>query len=120
MPGGPADRADIADDWDRLAEQNTDAGGLSRGARAIGLELAFVQCEQIYGAAWAYAPHRWKTDDGFVPFPVCWIYWRALDMRAALDALATARAIGIAFGDGEAAVKARRAVLDDALPPVER
>ena len=76
-----------------------------------------MQCEQIYGAGWAYNPRRWNTDDGFVPFKVCWVYWAALDMRSALDTLATVRAIGIALSDGDAAVRAQKGVLDAALPP---
>jgi len=54
-----------------------------------------------------------------VPFTVCWAYWRALEMRSAMDTLATARAIGLAFADGADGAKARGDALDEALPPAK-
>ncbi|MEA3245260.1 MAG: hypothetical protein U9Q74_03790 [Gemmatimonadota bacterium] len=34
-----------------------------------------------------------------MPFAVCWMYFRAMRAGLALDALATARGIGLAFAD---------------------
>lgn len=53
-----------------------------------------------------YAPLRWGTPDGCMPFRVCWAYFHALDMGRALEALDTARGIGLAFGgeDGRSAI----------------
>lgn len=75
-----------------------------------------MQCEAHYGGAWYYAPGRWPTDDGFVPYRLLWIYWRAMQSTHAIDALSTARGIGLALGDGEAGAEARRRTLRDAYP----
>lgn len=48
-----------------------------------------------------YAPRRWGTADGCMPFAVCWCYFRAMRAGLALDALTTARGIGLAFASSD-------------------
>lgn len=62
-----------------------------------------------------YAPLRWGTADGCMPFAVCWMYFRAMRAGLALDALTTARGIGLAFGDPGAARKPMDTAIDEAF-----
>ncbi len=103
------------DDWDRLARQNTDSERVDRDARFLPIEVALLHCEQQLGAAWVYAPGRWGTSDGCVPFRVVWCYFHALDMRRAVTALDTAHGIGLALG-GENAQRSFDAASDQAFP----
>jgi hypothetical protein len=73
-----------------------------------------VQVERVFSGF--YAPGRWPTDDGCMPVQLCWVYWQALQMGQASDALATAQGIGLALGDGHQAEQARTATLRAALP----
>lgn len=77
--------------------------------------MAFAHCEQQLGAAWVYAPGRWRTSDGCVPFPVVWAYFGTLRMGHAVASMDTARAIGLAFG-GDGGQRAWATVLDEAFP----
>jgi hypothetical protein len=51
-----------------------------------------------------------------MPVQLCWVYWQALQMGHAAEALATAQGIGLALGDGHQAEQARTATLRAALP----
>lgn len=104
------------DGWDALTAANTRSDGLDAGASLVSLELAVVQCEQRYGAGWYYAPGRWPTDDGFVPFALVAHYWRAIGAEHALDALNTARGIALAFADGDQSEIARKRAVEQAYP----
>ena len=106
------------DPWDQLAALNTDTervNGASTGRR-VAFEVALLHCELRLGAQFIYAPGRWDTADGCVPVRVVWAYFAALTMGQALDALTTARGIGLAFGSEDAGAKARLAAFDDAYP----
>lgn len=103
------------DPWDAFARANTREDVADGDATPIALEFAIVQCERAYGASWYYAPHRWPTSDGFVPYKLVWIYWRALQANDAAHALSTARGIGLAFGDGEPAERHRSAAIRQAF-----
>lgn len=73
-----------------------------------------VQVERAFPSF--YAPGRWNTADGCMPVQLMWVYWMALQMGQAADALATAQGIGLALGDGPQAESARTAVFATALP----
>ncbi len=119
---GPTRRADSdtatakRDGWDDLADANLDQDGVARAGRVIPLEVAFIQCEQHFGPAWVYAPLRWGTSDGCVPFTVVWAYFAALAMGRARVSIDTARGIGLAFGSEDAGKRAFTAAVDEAFP----
>jgi len=69
-----------------------------------------------FGAAWVYAPGRWDTVDGCVPVRLVWSYFAAISMGRALDAIDTARGIGLALGSEEAGARVRKAIADEAFP----
>lgn len=50
-----------------------------------------------------YAPGRWETSDGYIPFPVFDRYVAALFPALALERMNLTQGIGLAFGgkDGE-------------------
>lgn len=113
--GAPAAPTDDADPWAAVIAANTREDDVNADGTRVPLELAIVQCEAVYGAGWYYAPRRWPTADGFVPFRLMWVYWRARRSADALAALATARGISLAFGDGETGERAARATALEAL-----
>jgi len=63
-----------------------------------------------------YAPHRWDTDDGCMPFRICWAYFSALQAGLALDAITLAQGIGLAFS-GEEGREHLDATVRRAFPP---
>ena len=63
-----------------------------------------------------YAPARWGTADGCMPFKVCLCYFEFLHALTALDASGTARAIGVAFGGSDDGASAGEALFADAFP----
>lgn len=80
------------------------------------LALAVTQVERFYGAAWYHAPARWQTVDGYAPWQVVWIAWRAMNAMVAYERLSMSRAIAIALAQGDAAGRARQQELDLAFP----
>ena len=64
-----------------------------------------------------YAPQRWGTADGCMPFQVCAQYFRAMHAGLALDALTTARGIGLAFGDPDSPHRPHEDAIAQAFPP---
>ena len=106
------------DPWDALARANTAPECLDGpgSGRRISLEVALLHCELRYGAAWVYAPGRWPTVDGCVPVRVVWAYFAALAMGRAIDAIDTARGIGLAFAGDESGERLITGVFDDAFP----
>jgi hypothetical protein len=115
VPAGEGERPP-ADEWDQLAAANLNTDGLADGARAIPLEVALLHCEQRLGASWVYAPGRWDTADGCVPVRIAWATFTALAMGRALDALTTARGIGLALGSGDAAPRAVEDAFRESYP----
>ena len=80
----------------RLGDGAEPAGGGPVPASALGprpadsgsvtsLAYALTLAEAHYGAAWAWNPERWQTDDGGVPWPV---------FLVALDAMVAHRVLG--------------------------
>ena len=116
MPAGEGAATAPADEWDALAAQNLDAHGVARDRRAVPLEVALAHCEARLGAAWVYAPGRWPTADGCVPVRVAWATFQFLGMHRAMDALVTARGIGLAFGTEDAGRRAISQAVDEAFP----
>jgi hypothetical protein len=78
----------------RMAVHGKDAprGGIS-------LAMAALSVRAVYGDAWYYAPDRWPTTDGYVPFSV------ALVEYAGVQALDARRRLEIADGTGMAQAK---------------
>ncbi len=120
MPSGEAgDSAeqDTADDpWDELARANTAPESLERNGRRTSLAVALLHCELRLGSAFAYAPERWQTSDGGPPVRIVWAYFGALSMARALDAIDTARGIGIALGGDKTLRSPVDQAIDDAFP----
>lgn len=117
----PDERSAADKQWDALVALNTDRERVDGAAtgRRIAFDVALLHCELRFGAQFIYAPGRWDTEDGCVPVRVVWAYFAALTMGHALDALTTARGIGLAFGSEEAGERARTAAVDEAYPPSE-
>lgn len=65
-----------------------------------------LHVEQRFPAAF-HAPTRWATADGCMPYAICWMYFQAIAMGRAGDALGLAHGIGLAFAgeDGQAVVE---------------
>lgn len=66
--------------------------------------MALLHCELRFGSAFAYAPARWGTTDGGPPVRIVWAYFAAVAMGRAMDAMDTARGIGLAFTDPAGAI----------------
>ena len=77
-----------------------------------------LHVEQRYPNSF-YAPGRWTTADGCMPFRVCWAYFSAIRSGSALDALNTARGIGLAFADKKDGRDAAADALAEAFPRAE-
>lgn len=78
--------------------------------------MAIAQCERYYGAAWYWCPQRWRTVDGYAPWAVLWVAWRAMNAVAAHERLSMARAVALGMATGPAATAARQAELEHAYP----
>lgn len=57
------------------------------------LALVAAQCERYYGAAWYFAPDRWATSDGYVPFFVGVDAWRTMQSLMAWERLQLSKAV---------------------------
>ena len=82
------------DEWDALAALNTapeQAAGYT-----VSLGLACRQAEAFWGASWYWNPARWGTRDGYVPFPVLWDAWRAMQSVAAWQRMQITQAVALA------------------------
>jgi hypothetical protein len=103
--------------WEALRRANTADDAVDASDRSIGIEVALFHCEDRLGGSWVHAPGRWATSDGCVPARIVWAYFSALSMGRAVDAITTARGIGLAFGGGDEGARARSAIFDEAYPP---
>lgn len=74
-----------------------------------------LHVERLFPHAY-YAPTRWNTVDGYIPFQVCWAYFNFTHAIAATDALATARGIGLAFAGPDADGDPGARAIADAYP----
>lgn len=81
------------------------------------LALAVLQCERFYGTGWYFNPARWTTVDGYAPWAVVWIAWRAMHAVSASERLSMTKAIGMALSSGEAGKSARDDEVRAAFPP---
>lgn len=61
----------------------------------MSLGIACAQCEAFYGAGWYWNPPRWGTSDGYVPFPVLWDAWRAMQSVQAWQRLSMSSAVAL-------------------------
>jgi hypothetical protein len=112
---GAAEKPPDPDDpWDAIIRAQRFDVNDDAGAR-IPLEVAMLHVEHRFPHAF-YAPGRWDTADGYIPFRLCWIYFDFLRATLALDALQTARGIGIAFADPDAPRSAGEDAIRDAFP----
>lgn len=72
--------------------------GKEQNKPGISLALAASAVRAVYGDAWYYAPSRWPTSDGYVPFALVWVEYLAVFAHAAhlrmivADGLAVERA----------------------------
>ena len=68
-------------------------------------QVAYVLtlAERHYGAAWYYAPARWGTADGYVPWDVFLVTWESMQAQWALDRAMGATAALIGHADPEQA-----------------
>lgn len=76
------------------------------------LALVAAQCERYYGAGWYFAPERWGTDDGYVPFHIGVDAWRTLQSLMAWERLTLSRAVNLAQPRAEEQHAAWQRVMD--------
>jgi hypothetical protein len=70
----------------RRAQRKEVHGAHERGG--ITLAVAALSVRAVYGDGWYYAPERWPTSDGYVPFAVALVEYagvQALDVRRRLE-----------------------------------
>jgi hypothetical protein len=84
----------------------------------VSLAVAIAQVERYFGAGWYFNPQRWPTVDGYAPWAVVWVQWRAMHALEAHERMSMRRAVrlGTWQGDGLAAeleAEARMAYPDD-------
>lgn len=77
------------------------------------------QVERFYGAIWYFNPQRWATVDGYAPWGVVWVAWRAMQAVLAYERLSMSRAVSLGMAAGDAAARARQDELDAAFPASE-
>lgn len=80
------------------------------------LAVVAQQCERFYGASWYFNRDRWATIDGYAPWGVVWVAWRAMQAVLAYERLSMSRAISLGMGAGDAAARARQDELRAAFP----
>lgn len=76
-----------------------------------------VQVERFYGASWYWNPQRWGTVDGYAPWHVVWVAWRAMIALQAQERLSLTRAIRLGMAQGEAAKTGIDEDVAAAFPP---
>jgi hypothetical protein len=107
--------------WEAFRRANTADDAVDADDRTIGIEVALFHVEDRLGGSWVHAPGRWDTSDGCAPVRIVWAYFSALSMGRAVDAITTARGIGLAFGSADAeGARARSEIFDEAYPPAKR
>jgi hypothetical protein len=62
-----------------------------------------------------YAPKRWATHDGVIPYRLLWAYARALPVARAAEKLGLAEGISLALA-GEGGADAAQRTLEEAYP----
>lgn len=72
--------------------------------------------ERFYGAAWYFDPRRWATADGYAPWAVVWVAWRAMQAVSAQERLSMSRAIQLALATGDHSHHARADEMRAAFP----
>jgi hypothetical protein len=120
VPGSGRDGTQDEDDFDalRALQRRLVRGDGTPGAAAgpsASLATAAMTCRAHYGEAWYYAPGRWPTADGYVPFAVVWVEYmglQALGARRVLEA-----ADGYVVANARNPQQARRALQRVAYPP---
>lgn len=81
--------------------------------------MVVQQVERFYGASWYFNPQRWATLDGYAPWGVVWVAWRAMQAVQAYERLSMSRAVSLGMANGDAAMRARQDELDAAFPASE-
>lgn len=76
------------------------------------LPLLAAQVERFYGASWYFAPARWGTADGYVPFHIAIDGWRTMQSLMAADRLSMLRAVSLAQPRPEQAQQAVQRLID--------
>lgn len=84
----------------------------------MSLALCVVHLEHAF-SHWYFDPARWRTVDGFAPWNVCWIQWRALQSVRAMDRLSLTRAVMLANNGNDAGHTARQDELRHAYPETD-
>jgi hypothetical protein len=74
--------------------------------------------QHAFGAGWYYAPGRWPTADGIVPYRIVWPTFAAMQGLKTMDALATAHGIGLAFAGEDQSRRLFERAIDEAYPPL--
>ena len=76
-----------------------------------------VQVERYFGAAFYFNPQRWATVDGYAPWHVVWVAWRAMLALQAQERLSFTRAVRLAMAQGAHATTGHDEDVAAAFPP---
>ncbi len=93
-PGGGNRRPGENDPFDQLIDRQ--AAPTAKGEQAVGLETVIVQVQQRYPGLY-YAPQRWQTRDGCVPYHILLAYWATMWSGLALERVNLGRALHAAL-----------------------
>jgi hypothetical protein len=86
------------DEWDALADLNTDPAAKAAAADPALMGRTLASCEVFFGPAWAWNPARWRTADGGVDY---YTFLAAVPVMRRLTAhrrLEAALAVRLGFG----------------------
>lgn len=78
------------------------------------LEVALVHVTAAFPGL-VYAPKRWATHDGVIPYRVLWAYAKGLSVTRAAERVELAHGISLAMS-GEAAQEIADRTLEEAYP----
>lgn len=106
------------DEWDALADINTDKYAPASVVRPTVVRDALVECEQVLGAGWVWNPGRWATGDGYVDFHTLLATMPQVKRLRAKQRIQTAQAVRMALG-GDAVAGLIQATERDARGEVD-
>ena len=76
-----------------------------------------MQVERYYGPSFYFNPQRWATGDGYAPWHVVWVAWRAMIALQAQERLSLTRAVRLAMAQGQHATTGHDEDVAAAFPP---